>query len=75
MSNQNIETEWVECQNKHLQQISMAPTRNYTKTIIQLNINKTATCEGSLLINFLLKFCGFLNCLDVRRGGYYLTRT
>ena len=27
----------------------MAPTRNYTKTIIQLNINKTATCEGSLI--------------------------
>ena len=50
MSNQNIETEWVECQNKHLQQISMAPTRNYTKTIIQLNINKTATCEGSLKV-------------------------
>ena len=38
-----IETEWVQCQNKHLQQISKAPTSNYTKIIIYLMLSEYHT--------------------------------
>ena len=38
-----IETEWVQCQNKHLQQISKAPTSNHTKTIICLMPSEYST--------------------------------
>ena len=50
-----IETEWVQCQNKHWQQISKADTSNYTKTIIYLTLTEYYTMiltsvmyEGSL---------------------------
>lgn len=38
-----IETEWVQCQNKHWQQISKADTSNYTKTIIYLTLTEYYT--------------------------------